>query len=250
MKKVLMFMLAICMAFMVVSCKNNVDTPKINIPEFTGIRVASTASVQQTSFKKMSLDAAPLSATVGDDIILDILLDNPDEYEIISLKINGIKYVGNYQEFEKGSSAECIKVKVNVGTEVGEKTYTVSDIKWINETAIEYNALMRTTASDSITVTVNPVPLREPALGALWDYSENAFGWNLIVFDNNPPISVEIILYYGEDAYPIDLENWDYMKDEGTMHWYIVSKPTSYEVTVVWTDGMQERTYHVNPIVE
>ncbi len=248
MKKVLLI-LAVCIAFLLISCTPQAIEPEVNTPEFTGIRVASTASVQQTSFKKLS-NVAPLSATVGDDIILDILLDNPDEYEIISLRINGVKYVGSYQEFEKGTTAECVKVKVNVGSEVGEKTYTVSDIKWINETAIEYQALMRANVSDGITVTVNPVPLREPVFATLWDYSENAFGWSLTVYDNNPPISVEIILYYGEDAYPIDLENWDYMKDEGTMHWYTVSKPTSYEVTVVWTDGMQEHTYHVNPTID
>ena len=244
MKKVLMFMLAICMAFMVVSCKNNVDTPKINTPEFTGIRVASTASVQQTSFKKMSLDVAPLSATVGDDIILDILLDNPNEYEIISLRINGVKYVGNYQEFEKGTTAECVKVKVNVGTEVGEKTYTVSDIKWINETAIEYQALMRSGVSDGITVTVNPVPLKQPVLSPYWDYTKEAFGWHLYIQDNNPPISLEIVLYYGTDPYIIDLENFDY--EEIGYRYYIVSKPDRITYTMVWTDGMKEHTEQNN----
>ena len=78
----------------------------------------------------------------GETVYIQIWLNNPNQYSIISLKLNGTKYQvsGGLSSFfieEGGQHYNCVYVAVTIpnGTYT-EKSYTVSDIEYINGTYI------------------------------------------------------------------------------------------------------------------
>lgn len=74
-------------------------------------------------------------AKANEDIFVTILIDNPDQYEIVSFTLNDKKY-SSYM-FEKGSDMEHLILKVDVGSAIGFKSYTIDAIKYIDKTEIK-----------------------------------------------------------------------------------------------------------------
>ena len=74
-------------------------------------------------------------ATPNEDIYINIHIDNPDSFEIMSFTLNGKKY-SNYM-FEEGSDMETIVLKYNVGDATGIVEYTIDAIKYIDGTEIK-----------------------------------------------------------------------------------------------------------------
>ena len=74
-------------------------------------------------------------ATPGEDIYINIHIDNPDSFEIMSFTLNGKKY-SSYM-FEDGSDMETIVLKYNVGTASGIVEYTIDAIKYVDGTEIK-----------------------------------------------------------------------------------------------------------------
>ena len=74
-------------------------------------------------------------ATPGEYIYINIYIENPDNFEILSFTLNGQKY-SSYM-FEEGSDMENIVLKYNVGTDSGIKEYTIDAIKYVDGTAIK-----------------------------------------------------------------------------------------------------------------
>lgn len=154
-------------------------------------------------------------------IYLNIHIYNPAEYEIISLKLNGKKYVGNYQQFAQGSTAENILIEIYTGDVPSTLSYTVSDIKWINGTSIEeHNVIMKSGVSDSISIKVDPKPpvrpFSTPSLVA--DYvGENESGYEydyrFSVYTVNPSklnLSQDIKLYLKNgDIGSLSIDSYD-----------------------------------------
>lgn len=73
-------------------------------------------------------------AKPNEDVLIAIYLDNPKQYEILSLTLNGYKYQ-SYQ-FEAGSDSYTIYVKVKAGSISGIQSYYIDQIKYIDETEI------------------------------------------------------------------------------------------------------------------
>ena len=69
------------------------------------------------------------------DIYINIHIDNPDSFEIMSFTLNGKKY-SSYM-FEEGSDMETIVLKYNVGDATGIVEYTIDAIKYIDGTEIK-----------------------------------------------------------------------------------------------------------------
>jgi murein DD-endopeptidase MepM/ murein hydrolase activator NlpD len=69
-------------------------------------------------------------AKPGEDAYITVHIDNPDNFEILSFTLNGIKYT-SYM-FEDGSDMENLVLKVNVGEEPGLKSYTIDAIKYVD----------------------------------------------------------------------------------------------------------------------
>ena len=69
------------------------------------------------------------------DIYINIHIDNPDSFEIMSFTLNGKKY-SSYM-FEEGSDMETIILKYNVGDAAGIIEYTIDAIKYVDGTEIK-----------------------------------------------------------------------------------------------------------------
>lgn len=69
-------------------------------------------------------------AKPNEDIYINIHINNPDQYEILSFTLNGIKYQSFM--FEDGSTSEKLIFKVNVGNIPGVVEYTIDAIKYVD----------------------------------------------------------------------------------------------------------------------
>ena len=74
-------------------------------------------------------------AKPNQDIYINIHIDNPDSFEIMSFTLNGKKY-SSYM-FEEGSDMETIVLKYNVGAVSGIVEYTIDAIKYVDGTEIK-----------------------------------------------------------------------------------------------------------------
>ena len=86
----------------------------------------------------ISVDGADRSlyyANKNEDIYITIHINNPEEFEILSFTLNGLKYQ-SYM-FEAGSDSEALILKVNVGDAEGMIEYTIDAIKYVEGTEIK-----------------------------------------------------------------------------------------------------------------
>lgn len=74
-------------------------------------------------------------ATPNEYIYINIHIDNPDKFEILSFTLNGEKY-SSYM-FESGSTLEKLVLKYNVGNVGGIVKYTIDAIKYVDGTEIK-----------------------------------------------------------------------------------------------------------------
>ncbi len=65
-----------------------------------------------------------------EDIYIHIHFSNPDEFEILSFTLNGVKY-STYM-FEQGSDLQTLILKYNVGDANGLQEYTIDAIKYVD----------------------------------------------------------------------------------------------------------------------
>lgn len=93
-------------------------------------------------------------AKPNEDIYITVHVSNPDDFEILSFTLNGVKY-SNYM-FEKGSDLENLILKVNVGDVEGEISYTIDAIKYVDGTEIKD---VRMEGDDTVKITVQPKTL-------------------------------------------------------------------------------------------
>lgn len=64
------------------------------------------------------------------DFYITVHISNPDNFEILSFTLNGVKY-SSYM-FEQGSNMENLVLKCNVGDAEGIVTYTIDAIKYVD----------------------------------------------------------------------------------------------------------------------
>ena len=93
-------------------------------------------------------------AKPNEDIYITVHINNPDDFEILSFTLNGIKY-SDYM-FEAGSDLENLILKVNVGDVEGVVSYTIDAIKYVDGTEIKD---VRMEGDDTVSVTVQPKTL-------------------------------------------------------------------------------------------
>ena len=69
-------------------------------------------------------------AKKNEDIYIHVHISNPDNFEILSFTLNGVKY-SSYM-FEHGSDMETLILKYNVGDVEGTQSYTIDAIKYVD----------------------------------------------------------------------------------------------------------------------
>ena len=87
----------------------NKETPETSAPEISG---------------------GPYYAQPNEDIYIHVHISNPDEFEILSFTLNGVKY--SAYMFETGSNLETLILKYNVGDKEGVQQYTIDAIKYVD----------------------------------------------------------------------------------------------------------------------
>lgn len=129
---------------------NACNEKSIKTPVFTGVTANINKTLKVSISKKflsnktndnenkndiVSDTFGTYTSFIDEDIIITIHLINEDQAEILSLKLDEVKYQ-SYQ-FESGSNSTEIKLKVNVGSVIGVKTFEVGNIKYIDGTKIK-----------------------------------------------------------------------------------------------------------------
>lgn len=90
-------------------------------PEYRGMTVSSTTSGGTDSF---------IYAQAYQDVYVTIHLDNPDDYRIASVTLNGKTYEG--AAFQSASDKENVIVMVNTSNASGIVTYTLESVKYVD----------------------------------------------------------------------------------------------------------------------
>lgn len=96
----------------------------------TNTTEATTTNPPPEVFESETYYAMP-----GEDIYIYVHISNPNEYEILSFTLNGVKY-SSYM-FEPGSDLETLILKCNVGDVEGVMQYTIDAIKYVDGEAIK-----------------------------------------------------------------------------------------------------------------
>ena len=135
-------------------------------------------------------------ATPGEDIYINIHINNPDSFEIISFTLNGKKY-SSYM-FEDGSDMETIILKYNVGEAAGIVEYTIDAIKYVDGTEIKDVII----DGDKTVMAGIKTEHQVAASVTSVDIGTNAISFNVNVKDNNSLVEfsggkVKAVLYDG-----------------------------------------------------
>ncbi len=135
-------------------------------------------------------------ATPNEDIYINIHIDNPDSFEIMSFTLNGKKY-SSYM-FEDGSDMETIVLKYNVGAAAGIVEYTIDAIKYIDGTEIKDVVIDGNKTVMAGIRTENQVAANVSGV----DIDTNALSFNVNVKDHNALIefskgTLKAVIYDG-----------------------------------------------------
>ena len=130
------------------------------------------------------------------DIYINIHISNPDQFEILSFTLNGVKY-SNYM-FEPGSNMELIILKLNVGKVSGLIEYTIDAIKYIDGSTIK-DAIIA--GDQTVAVGIKDDDQVTAKISEL-EVETNKISFNVIINDRDNLIglsngSVQAILYDG-----------------------------------------------------
>ena len=148
------------------------------------------------------------------DIYVNIKIDNPDSYEILSFTFNGVKY-SDYM-FEYGSTLENIIIKVNVGDAVGVIEYTIDAMKYIDENNQIKDVIME--GDKTVKAGVRTLNMVHPEIENL-EVGTNSLSCDLVIFDQYNLIThfggkSFALIYDGEKL--VDYTELQYPKDEET----------------------------------
>ena len=179
MKKVeslLLVLMILLSTFALAACGNN----QKQVPVYEGMTVSSVTELAEIDYEKIELfantnngngnnedngnhnghgdkdglnpEGCDYYADLGEDIYINIHINNPDNFEILSFTFNGEKY-SDYM-FEDGSNMESIIIKINVGRQSGLQEHTIDAIKYVDGTKIK-DVIIRGNQTISVHVSTN-----------------------------------------------------------------------------------------------
>ena len=170
---------------------------------------------------------------VNEDVFLNVHINNPDNFEILSFVLNGQKY-SSYM-FENNSTMELLIIKINNGNESGLKVYTIDEIKYVDGTTIKD---VKINASKSIKLgirTDNQVAVNITNLTVDIDKLDFDVDINdkdsLIEFSKG---KVSVVLYDGDEI--VDIKELKIGKNKISFKKLKVNKIYQYAVIGVYDD--------------
>ena len=229
MKKVFKFLLAVSLPFLLVSCnsgsnENNSDNDSTQnpdadtntddttnngensgngdnvdktIPTYTGMSISDTVektAVPQGQIKKAASTNYDFYVQAKSTFYIEIHLDNPSQYEILSFTLNDVKYQS--YEFNKGSNSELLILEAKAPDTAGNKIFNLSSIKYVDGESIKDVDLSSAKRSIDVGITYAELPsvnvLNEnvsyTSYNALFDVDAKDipdFKYECIIYDEN-----------------------------------------------------------------
>lgn len=191
MKKVFKFLLAVSLPFLLVSCnsgsnENNSDNDSTQnpdedtntddttnngensgngdnvdktIPTYTGMSVSDTVektTVPQGQIRKAASTNYDFYVQAKSTFYIEIHLDNPSQYEILSFTLNDVKYQS--YEFNKGSNSELLILEAKAPDTAGNKIFNLSSIKYVDGESIKDVDLSSAKRSIDVGITYAELP--------------------------------------------------------------------------------------------
>lgn len=191
MKKVFKFLLAVSLPFLLVSCnsgsnENNSDNDSTQnpdadtntddttnngensgngdnvdktIPTYTGMSVSDTVektAVPQGQIRKAASTNYDFYVQAKSTFYIEIHLDNPSQYEILSFTLNDVKYQS--YEFNKGSNSELLILEAKAPDTAGNKLFNLSSIKYVDGESIKDVDLSSAKRSIDVGITYAELP--------------------------------------------------------------------------------------------
>ncbi len=209
-KKILLTVLSLS-TLAIYGCSNKNSTPIVAqdvSPSYKGMSVTrtSTASLVTSSVKeRVDLSELVTQNAISDPTIryyvnpgesfrLHVCLSNPSKYEIQSLTLNGKKYA-SYM-FAEGSDLENIYIEVTAPVESGYQSYTLENMKYLDETTVKDLAIeSNNTLSVGVRYTNSPVAEFNDM-----KISATSFSTNLQVSDKDNLIASQSLILYISDG--------------------------------------------------
>ncbi len=191
MKKVFKFLLAVSLPFLLVSCNSgsnennsdnnstqnpdedtntddttnngensgNGDNVDKTIPTYTGMSVSDTVektAVPQGQIRKAASTNYDFYVQAKSTFYIEIHLDNPSQYEILSFTLNDVKYQS--YEFNKGSNSELLILEAKAPDTAGNKIFNLSSIKYVDGESIKDVDLSSAKRSIDVGITYAELP--------------------------------------------------------------------------------------------
>lgn len=191
MKKVFKFLFAVSLPFLLVSCnsgsnENNSDNDSTQnpdedtntddttnngensgngdnvdktIPTYTGMSVSDTVektAVPQGKIRKAASTNYDFYVQAKSTFYIEIHLDNPSQYEILSFTLNDVKYQS--YEFNKGSNSELLILEAKAPDTAGNKIFNLSSIKYVDGESIKDVDLSSAKRSIDVGITYAELP--------------------------------------------------------------------------------------------
>lgn len=191
MKKVFKFLLAVSLPFLLVSCNSgsnennsdnnstqnpdadtntddttnngensgNGDIEDKKIPTYTGMSVSDTVektAVPQGQIRKAASTNYDFYVQAKSTFYIEIHLDNPSQYEILSFTLNDVKYQS--YEFNKGSNSELLILEAKAPDTAGNKIFNLSNIKYVDGESIKDVDLSSAKRSIDVGITYAELP--------------------------------------------------------------------------------------------
>lgn len=230
MKKVFKFLLAVSLPFLLVSCNSgsnennndndstqnpdadtntddttnngensgNGDNVDKTIPTYTGMSVSDTVEktsvVPQGQIKRAATTNYDFYVQAKSTFYIEIHLNNPSQYEILSFTLNDVKYQS--YEFNKGSNSELLILEATAPDTAGNKLFNLSSIKYVDGESIKDVDLSSAKRSIDVGITYAELPsvnvLNEnvsyTSYNALFDVDAKDipdFKYECIIYDDN-----------------------------------------------------------------
>ena len=136
--------------------ENNDDK---QVPTYTGMSVTNDVSTQigvQNKIKKAANQKYDFYVKAKQTFYIEIHLDNPSQYEILSFTLNDVKYQA--YEFNKGSNSELLILEAVAPSIPGNKVYNLSSIKYVDGESIKDVDLSSAKRSVDVGISYSEMP--------------------------------------------------------------------------------------------
>lgn len=197
--------------------------------------------VIEDTFEVITSPGISYYASPGETIMITVLLDNPNDYEILSFTLNGILYQSF--EFLKGSNSNKLLILFDTTTQSGIQEVTIDAIKYVDGTIIR-NARFAADKTIDIGITYTNLPevtsLNETVSYTSFDLSIDILDTESLLDTTNLPL-----LYIFDGEVITQTQTLNIGLNQITVSNLLMGNSYEYAVVAVYNplDGLGQRPF-------